>query len=114
MENIHTRVATISDLEVISSLFDVYRQFYEQPSDIALATRFIRDRILANESAIILASNNDNKVVGFCQLYPIFCSIEAKPMYSLSDLYVIPDARRLGVGRALLQAAERLSTARQK
>jgi ribosomal protein S18 acetylase RimI-like enzyme len=114
MNNIQTRVATISDLEVISSLFDAYRQFYEQPSDIVLATRFIRERILSNESAIILASNDDNEVVGFCQLYPIFCSIEAKPIYSLSDLYVIPGARRSGAGRALLHAAERLSATREK
>jgi ribosomal protein S18 acetylase RimI-like enzyme len=58
------------------------------------------------ESVILLAESQPGLIVGFCQMYPIFCSIEAKAMYSLSDLYVKQGARRSGVGRALLQAAE--------
>lgn len=107
MNTIHTQVATIAELDVIASLFDAYRQFYGSSADRATATRFIRDRIQNNESVIILASSEDKQVIGFCQLYPIFCSIEAKPIYSLSDLFVTPEARRSGAGRALLLAAER-------
>lgn len=109
MNSIRTRIATLDDLDVASTLFDAYRQFYEQPSDPALAKDFIRDRMQGHESVILLASNETQKVVGFCQLYPIFCSIEAKPIYSLSDLYVVREARRSGVGRALLQAAQKYS-----
>ena len=47
------------------------------------------------------------QAIGFCQLYPLFCSIDARPIYQLSDLFVAPEARRAGAGRALLQAAER-------
>ena len=107
MTTIYTRVATLAELDVIASLFDAYRQFYEQPTDLALATRFIRDRIQNNESVIILASKEDQKILGFCQLYPTFCSVDAAPIYSLYDLFVIPEARRSGAGKALLQAAER-------
>jgi ribosomal protein S18 acetylase RimI-like enzyme len=109
MTNIRTRIATLTDLDVIASLFDSYRQFYEQAPDLALAKSFIRDRMQANESVILLASNGAHKIIGFCQLYPIFCSIEAKPIYSLSDLYVAQDARRSGAGRTLLLAAQKYS-----
>lgn len=109
MNSTRTRTATLADLDVIALLFDAYRQFYEQPSDLALARDFIRDRMQGSESVILLASNETHQVVGFCQLYPIFCSIEAKPIYSLSDLYVVPEARRSGAGRALLQAAQKYS-----
>lgn len=105
----HTRIATISDLDVIASLFDAYRQFYEQAHDPVLTRRFIRDRIQNEESVILLAENEDQHVVGFCQLYPTFCSVEAKPIYVLYDLFVTPAARRSGAGKALLQAAERLA-----
>ena len=44
--------------------------------------------------------------MGFCQLYPSFCSVEAKPIYVLYDLFVAPQARRGGAGTALLRAAE--------
>ena len=103
----HTpRVATIEDLDVVAELFDAYRGFYEQPPNPDLAKRFIRDRIRNNESVIILAVDETGRVNGFCQLYPSFCSIEAKPIYVLHDLFVLPEARRSGAARVLLRAAE--------
>ena len=109
-ETLHTlriRPATFADLDIVARLFDAYRQFYEQPSDLALAEAFIRERMQGEQSVILLAANEAGQAIGFCQLYPIFCSIEAKPIYSLSDLFVSPEARRGGAGRALLLAAER-------
>jgi ribosomal protein S18 acetylase RimI-like enzyme len=107
MNTLRTRIATLADLEVITPLFDAYRQFYEQAPDAAAARHFICDRLQRDESTVLLALNDAQQAVGFCQLYPIFCSIEAKPIYSLSDLFVVPEARRSGAGRALLLAAER-------
>jgi ribosomal protein S18 acetylase RimI-like enzyme len=104
-----TRLATTSDLEVVASLFDAYRQFYAQAPDLALAKRFIRERMENHESVILLASNAAQQVVGFCQLYPSFCSVEAKPIYALYDLFVVPEVRRGGAGRVLLLAAEQLA-----
>jgi ribosomal protein S18 acetylase RimI-like enzyme len=109
MNTLHTRIAIIADLDVIASLFDAYRQFYEQVPDLALAKQFISERIQNKESVIILATNEAQQVIGFCQLYPSFCSVEAKPIYTLYDLFVAPQARRSGAGKILLQAAERLA-----
>lgn len=110
------RTATLDDLETVAALFDSYRQFYEQPADLGAARAFIHDRLRNNESVILLALDETGRSIGFCQLYPIFCSIEAKPIYSLSDLFVLPAQRRTGAGRALLLAAERhaLETGRAK
>ncbi|ROZ75392.1 GNAT family N-acetyltransferase [Ramlibacter sp. WS9] len=109
MTTIRTRIATLADLDVVASLFDAYRQFYEQSSDLPLARSFIRDRLTNNESVVLLALNENQHAVGFCQLYPTFCSVEAKPIYSLYDLFVTPEARRAGAGKVLLQAAEKLA-----
>lgn len=106
---ITTKIATINDLEIVALLFDAYRQFYKQTSNLSLARNFIRDRMQNNESVIILAVNEDNKTVGFCQLYPTFCSVEAKPIYVLYDLFVAPETRRSGAGKVLLQTAEQLA-----
>ena len=105
----HTRLATLADLEKIAPLFDAYRQFYEQAPDLDLARTFIRDRVERGESDILLAVDVDGDVLGFCQLYPTFCSVEAAPIYALYDLFVRPEARRSGAGRALLLAAEVLA-----
>lgn len=109
MSTIGIRIATLADLDVIAPLFDAYRQFYEQASDISLARSFIQNRLKNKESEVILALNESRQVIGFCQLYPTFCSVEAKPIYSLYDLFVSPEARRSGAGRVLLQAAEKLA-----
>jgi ribosomal protein S18 acetylase RimI-like enzyme len=114
MSTIQTRIATLADLGVIAPLFDAYRQFYRQDPDLDLAKRFIRARLENDESVILLASSEAQEVIGFCQLYPSFCSVEAKPTYTLYDLFVSPQARRSGAGTVLLQAAEKLATARGK
>jgi ribosomal protein S18 acetylase RimI-like enzyme len=107
----HTRLATLADLDVVASLFDRYRQFYLQAPDLSLATGFIRERLLNRESVILLATDEAHGVIGFCQLYPSFCSVEAKPIYTLYDLFVMPEVRRGGAGKALLLAAERHAAA---
>ena len=67
--------ATLADLEVVSILFDAYRQFYQQAADLMLAKQFIEQRMRRSESVILLAFNNDQRAIGFCQLYPTFCSV---------------------------------------
>lgn len=99
------------DLDAVARLFNDYRVFYEQPSNLPLATQFIAERTQANESVILFADSGDGSdggdhaLAGFCQLYPSFCSVEAAPIYVLYDLFVAEHARRSGVATRLLQAA---------
>ena len=103
----HIRPATASDLPVVSQLFDQYRQFYNQASDLALAQHFMAERFDRSESVVLVAQSSETHMLtGFCQLYPSFCSVAAAPIYTLYDLFVAPQARRLGTARALLLAAE--------
>ena len=102
------REARPADIPAVAALFDRYRQFYEQAPDLAQAQAFIAQRVERRESVILVAEGGDSDggLVGFCQLYPTFCSVEAAPIYTLYDLFVAPAARQAGVGRLLLQAAE--------
>lgn len=103
---IHVRLATLDNLPELSRLFDAYRQFYQQPADLAKARDFIEARLQQNESVIYLAENTDGQAIGLCQLYPSFCSLIAAPIYVLSDLFITPGARRSGAARRLLATAE--------
>ena len=96
--------ATLKDLDGLATLFDGYRQFYAQRSDVAAAKEFLRDRFSHSESVIFIASR-DSLAVGFTQLYPSFSSISLARTYLLSDLFVARTARKMGVGRLLLEAA---------
>src|SRR5690242_10091205 len=104
------RQAGSSDVDVVAPLFDAYRQFYDQPSDPALARTFIAERLERGESVIFLAERS-GRAIGFVQLYPLFSSTARRPrrLWLLNDLYVAPDARQGGVGRALMRRARQLA-----
>jgi GNAT superfamily N-acetyltransferase len=98
------RQAVPGDLSRLAPLFDRYRQFYGRPSDEDGARRFLAERMTRRQSTILLALDGD-RAVGFVQLYPSFSSIRAAATFILNDLYVEPDRRRDGAGRALIEAA---------
>jgi ribosomal protein S18 acetylase RimI-like enzyme len=96
---------TLRALEGIALLFDAYRVFYGQASDVPRARQFVRERLAAGESHILCAVDDDGRIVGFTQLYPCFSSVSTAPIWILNDLFVDPQARRKSVGRMLLAAA---------
>lgn len=97
--------AEIGDIDTIAPLFDAYRVFYEQKSDLSLAIRFLNKRLQQEESVIFYAKV-DNAVVGFTQLYFTFSSVSAQKSIILNDLYVDPVHRSKRVGEALLIRAQ--------
>ena len=105
MSTATTRKANIDDLLPLATLFDAYRQFYEQTPDLALAKNFIAARLNNQDSVIFVAETSDEKLVGFCQIYPSFCSVIAAKIGVLYDLYVNGSARKIGAGTALMLAA---------
>lgn len=100
------RHATIHDLERIAPLFDAYRVFYRQASDIAASTHFLRERFQHHDSVLLFAVDDDGEAAGFVQLYPLYSSVRVSRIYLLNDLFVAPGMRRRGVAAALLRAAE--------
>jgi ribosomal protein S18 acetylase RimI-like enzyme len=99
------RRADPADLDALAPLFDAYRRFYEQPGDVALASDFLHDRLERGESVIFVAEA-DRQLLGFCQLYPTWCSVAAARIFVLYDLFVDDGVRRAGVGRQLMRAAQ--------
>ena len=107
---ITVKKAAIEDVSIVALLFDAYRQFYKQPTDVEAAAEFISARLQNNESVIFIAFDNED-AVGFTQLYPIFTSVGMKKTWLLNDLYVAATARGKGAATALLDAAKELGLA---
>ena len=101
---VSVRTAGEGDVDRAAPLFDAYRQFYGQPSDVPRARDWLVQRLSRGEATLLLAER-DGHAVGFTLLYPMWSSVSTGPLLVLNDLYVDAAARRHGVGRALLDAA---------
>lgn len=101
MEIIRAEIIHLGDA---AFLFDKYRQFYKQESDVEAALRFLEERVKKNESVIFIAYA-DKRPVGFMQLYPIFSSVSIQRAWLLNDLFVEENYRNQRVATTLLNAA---------
>lgn len=107
MSNI--KEATTNNLEELSVLFDLYRQFYRQASNMAEAKRFLNERMVNKESVIFISTDENGKLSGFVQLYPIFTSVGLKRLWLLNDLFVKEDQRKKGIARELISRCKKLA-----
>jgi len=96
--------ATLTEIEPLTKLFDLYRMFYKQESDLKGAEQYLRERISREESVAFMAFDGDQPL-GFVQLYPSFSSVSMMRSWILNDLYVKREARGSGVGEKLLKTA---------
>ena len=102
--NMNITKADLTDLEAVTEVFDLYRIFYKQTSDIHNAREFIKERLTNKDSVIFVAYEEENPV-GFVQLYPSFSSVSMKRLWILNDLYVKETVRGKGLGEKLINTA---------
>ncbi|KQT20519.1 acetyltransferase [Chryseobacterium sp. Leaf404] len=100
-----TRKANQKDLIQLSELFDQYRVFYNKDSDIPAAEIFLKERIENKDSEIFVVENED-RLVGFVQLYPLFSSTRMKRYWLLNDLFVNENYRGKGFSKQLIEKAQ--------
>lgn len=103
MNAITIRQAVVADLDALVPLFDQYRQFYKQPSDLSGAHAFLLERFRHAQSWIFIAHDGE-RALGFAQMYPVFESIAMKRKFIFNDFFVVEQGRKRGVGKGLIEA----------
>jgi ribosomal protein S18 acetylase RimI-like enzyme len=104
--------ATPTDVGAVAPLFDAYRQFYRKPSNEEAAHRFLFARLSKDESVLFFARQGTMSV-GLVHLYPVFSSTNLTRQWILSDLYVVPEARKHGVAHTLMNHARQFAEGTQ-
>lgn len=94
--------ANLTDLNTLTKLFNLYRLFQKQPTDVEGARNFLEKRMKNNETEIYIAYLK-NEAVGFTLLYPSYSSVAMQRSWILNDLYVEKLARKKGVANVLLE-----------
>jgi GNAT superfamily N-acetyltransferase len=107
------RSATPTDVPVIASLIRGLAE-YERLADRVTLQEADLHRHLFGEPryAEVLLAEEGGAVVGFALFFHNYSTFRAKPGIYLEDLFVIPDARGRGHGKALFRALARLAVER--
>jgi len=100
-----------ADLADLTGLFAGYLRFYQVPRDEADIAAFLEQRLQRGDSQLFIARDEQGAAQGFVQLYPFQSSLALEPAWLLSDLYVDENARRSGIGEALMNAARAFAEA---
>jgi ribosomal protein S18 acetylase RimI-like enzyme len=97
--------ATAAQIDDLAFLLNQYRIFYGQDSNFDAAKNFIQERFKQQDSIIFLATVAD-KPVGYTQLFLSWSTVSLKRVLILNDLFVLPEVRKQGIARALMNAAQ--------
>lgn len=104
MDTVQIRRAKVQQLHDLVPLFAGYLRFYGKAVDEAAIAAFLGER-LGNDQSVVFLAWQGERAVGFVQLYPAFASLSLAPSWILNDLFVVPETRGSGAGRALMDAA---------
>jgi GNAT superfamily N-acetyltransferase len=94
-------IAALADYEKLTHLFDA------TPEKLAL--HLFGDKPVVEAMVAELA---DGSVVAFALYFTNFSTFLCRPGLHLEDLFVLPQHRQLGIGRAMLKALARLAVER--
>jgi GNAT superfamily N-acetyltransferase len=100
MNKLTIRQAAIQDLSKLVPIFDDYREYFGQQKVPAAVNQFLFEKFEHLESVIFIAQQQD-KVVGFAQLYPVFSSLTLQRVWLLNDFFIAEEFRGSGIGTKL-------------
>jgi GNAT superfamily N-acetyltransferase len=87
-------------------LIAAYQRFYEvEDVDDGRNHRFFRRFLAPSEVGLLLGARSGGRLVGYACLYWHFSSTKARESVLMNDLFVVPEVRGGGVGRALIEAS---------
>ena len=113
MSDIIIRAAQADDIDIIQAfilaLADYERLAHEVKADRETLARYLfGERPMAE----VLIAEAEGAAVGFALFFHNFSTFEGRPGLYLEDLFVLPEARGLGAGKALLSSLAALAIER--
>jgi GNAT superfamily N-acetyltransferase len=113
MGGVKVRRAKAEDGETLLGLILALADYERlDPPDAAARERLLRDGFGPNPRFDAFLAEVEGEAVGYAITFETYSTFLAKPTLYLEDLFVRPDARRQGAGRALLRHLAALAVER--
>jgi GNAT superfamily N-acetyltransferase len=107
------RFATADDIPAISRLIRALAEYERLSHEVVLADDQLREHLFGPRPfAEVLLAEEAGEVVGFALFFYNYSTFAGKPGIYLEDLFVEPNYRGKGHGKALLSAVARLAVER--
>lgn len=108
------RPATEADLDTIIELIHALAEYEREPEAVRLVPGELRRHLFGPRpyAEVILAETGEGASAGFALFFHNFSTWEGKPGIYLEDLFVRPEFRGQGYGKALLAELARLAVER--
>ena len=108
------RAAVESDLDTVIELIHALAEYEREPTAVVLDAAELRLHLFGRRpyAEVLMAETAAGEVAGFALFFHNFSTWEGKPGIYLEDLFVRPELRGQGHGRALLGELARLALER--
>jgi GNAT superfamily N-acetyltransferase len=113
MTNLEIRTTTEADVPIILSLIRELAEYEREPDAVVATEGGLREVLFgANRSAEVLLALENGDAVGFAVYFYNFSTWLGRPGLYLEDLFVRPNVRGKGYGRALLERLAQIAQER--
>jgi GNAT superfamily N-acetyltransferase len=107
------RPSSPADVPVIADLIRQLARFEKLEHEVVMTEDLLRDGLFGPRPyAEAVIAEEDGTPIGFALFFHTFSTFLARPGMYLEDLFVLPDHRDHGVGRALLAHLARIAIER--
>lgn len=113
MARVGIRPATTNDAALVLAFIRELAAYEKLSHEVRVTEEQVRSTLFGDRPvAEVVIASLDDRPVGFAVFFPSYSTFLGRPGLYLEDLFVRPEARGLGVGRALLAYLARLTVER--
>jgi GNAT superfamily N-acetyltransferase len=110
---LHLRPATPADVPAIFSLIRALAEYEKLSHQVTGDADALKQHLFgARPYAEVILAEWEQKIVGFALFFPNYSTFLTQPGIYLEDLFVLPDYRGRGIGKALLREVAKLAVSR--
>ena len=108
----HIRPATPADAPLILSFIRHLAEYEREPHAVVMTEgQLLRDGFGSERYFECLIAESDGQPAGFALFFPIFSTWKGRSIH-LEDLFVLPEFRKSGIGKALLRRVAAIAVER--